>query len=161
MAQSLESLRSNLAQLAKEHGIGVFYGLSRLMDNLPIVHWDGARHPNVSEFLEIASKLAIPVLVVHERQFLPEHIEDALEQLEDAELDPSERKDLDARIRNLSLHLGEICLVEASFDYNGRVYMYTAETDWYEQLTDLLDEIESSYQNDDPGNGLGGYFSRN
>jgi hypothetical protein len=56
-----------------------------------------------------------------------------------------------------------VCAIELSFDNNSRVFVFDLRTDWYEDLSDILDEIqimdaESDNDGDTP---ITGYFSKN
>ena len=69
------------------------------------------------------------------------------------------------RLRELRAYDGFTCAIELSFDENGRVFMFELRTDWYEEFSDLLDEIDSAIphaEDDEPDEGpIGGYFSKN
>lgn len=161
MANQLDQFRTQAAQAIRDQGLAIFYGLSRLMDSLPMVHWDVTQHPSVDEFLETAKQAGARMIVVHEREFLPEHLEDAMDQLEEANPSPSERAEFERRIKALRRHEGELCMVELSFDLGNRIYVFTAQTDWYEDLTDLMDELESMIDEQGPDSGMTGFFSPN
>ena len=57
------------------------------------------------------------------------------------------------------------CAIELSFDLQGRIYVFDLRTDWYEELTDLLDELHvlGAGDGDDEGDDtpMSGYFSKN
>jgi hypothetical protein len=60
-------------------------------------------------------------------------------------------------------HEGSVCAIELSFDHQARVFLFDLRTEWFEEFSDLLDEIhlltaEPSDGNDSP---ISGYFSRN
>jgi hypothetical protein len=49
-----------------------------------------------------------------------------------------------------------------SFDYQGRLYLFGLRTEWYDELSDIVDEIDASLPEPDEGDDdMGGYFSRN
>lgn len=163
MPSHLDALRSELHAALTEQEFAIFHGLSRLMDNVPMVHWDARRHPDFHEFLRVARQLGTRLMIVHEREFIPEHIEGALQDLQESNLFGEPRRELESRLHSMRRYEGELCLIEMSFDYQGRIYLFTAQTDWYEDLNDVLDEIETlgTEPTEGPDHGLGGFFSRN
>jgi hypothetical protein len=55
-----------------------------------------------------------------------------------------------------------VCAIELSFDLEGRVFLFDLRTDWYQAVTDVLDEIQVLTGNiDDDDSSLGNYFSKN
>jgi hypothetical protein len=60
-------------------------------------------------------------------------------------------------------HEGSVCAIELSFDYEGRVFLFDLRTEWFEEFSDLLDEIQLlvAEPNNDDESPIGGYFSRN
>jgi hypothetical protein len=53
--------------------------------------------------------------------------------------------------------------VELSFDHDGRVFLFDLRTDWYEGLSEILDEIQimDAESDDDDDTPISGYFSKN
>ena len=104
------------------------------------------------------------MIVFHHRQFGQDYIDDAMERLEAAELPPEDRRALERRLNALRGYEGFTCLLELSFDHQGRVYYFSLRTEWYEDLLDILDEIDASDPDQEEEEGeepMGGYFSRN
>lgn len=162
MKQDLDALKTEVEQyLAAQHFV-VFHGYSRLSSDLPFVHWDCDRYPDFRSFLQVAAAAGVRMVVFHHRDFSAEYIEDASERLAASELPAEDRRDFERRIRELSGYEGFTCAIELSFDHQGRVYTYNLRTDWYEDLLDILDEIDaSSTGEDEDEEPMGGYFSRN
>jgi hypothetical protein len=80
-----------------------------------------------------------------------------------AEMPPQESRSFEERLGELRAHEGSVCAIELSFDHQGRVFVFDLRTEWFEEFSDLLDEIEllttePSAGDDSP---IGGYFSRN
>ena len=72
------------------------------------------------------------------------------------------RREFERQLDHLRAYDGLVCAIELSFDYQGRVFLFDLHTDWYEELSDLLDEIEvlaaGAGDDDTP---MSGYFSKN
>ena len=64
-----------------------------------------------------------------------------------------EKRELSRRIEELALYEGFLCAIELSFDYDGRVYVFDLETEWYEEWHEIMDEIEDAMPDDEEGSG--------
>jgi len=60
------------------------------------------------------------------------------------------------------MYEGFICEIELSFDHQGRVFLFDLRTEWYEEFSEILGEIQmlsaDAEDNDTP---MSGYFSKN
>jgi hypothetical protein len=98
------------------------------------------------------------------REFQSSDLDDLLSQLEDCEMTREERREHESRLRELRIFEGVTCSLELAFDYHNRLYVYELQPDWYEEFLNLEDEIGSRLacdEDDDAGDSLGGYFSKN
>lgn len=43
---------------------------------------------------------------------------------------------------DMRAHEGSVCAIELSFDHQGRVFLFDLRTEWFEEFSDLLDEIQ-------------------
>lgn len=163
MAQELETLRTEMEAYLKQYGMAVFYGYHRMVDSMSQVLWDTVRHPDFKEFLQTARHAGVRLIVFNYRAFSLAQIDDALDELEDAELTREEKRSYESRLRKLQAYEGFTCAVELSFTIDGRVYSFESSTDWYEAFTDILGEIEAVMQEheDEQDDSIGGYFSNN
>ena len=164
MALDLESLRTEMQAYLDESDLAVFHGYHRMMDSLAQVLWDTERHPDFREFLATARKAGATLVVFHQQPFSLDQIDEALDQLEDADFSRDEKRSLETRLRQLQAYEGFTCSIELSFGLESRIYLYELHTDWYQSLNDILAELEAAAEDDDqdPDDGsLGGYFSKN
>jgi hypothetical protein len=166
MHTNLDALKAEIEGHLERDGFNVFHGYSRLLDSLPVVFWDTDRHPDYADFLKAAKAADVKMIVFHQREFSRTHVEDALERLEDLDLPRDEYRSLQRRLKDLLVYEGFTCTLELSFDFQGRIYIFDLRTEWYEELTDVLEEIEF-YQPDEEEDEeeeegpIGGYFSKN
>lgn len=164
MRQNLDTLRTEIQEYLESHEFIVFHGYSRLMDTLPVVYWDLDHFPDYRLFLKAAEAAGARMIVFHQREFGVDLIDTALDQLQDTELNQAGRKSLERRLKELRVYEGFICTLELSFDYQNRIYLFDLRTEWYNELNDILDEIDASLpgeeEEDDEGP-MGGYFSKN
>lgn len=163
MRQDLDALKREIEEYLGTRGFVVFHGYSRMLDASPIVHWDTSRFPDYQQFLEVADRIGSKLIVYHQHEFTSEHIEEALGRLDGAEMPRDEQRNMERRLREMRLYEGFLCALELSFDHGGRIYLFDARTEWYEELGDILDEIDANTpdQDEEEEGPLGGYFSKN
>lgn len=164
MSLDLDNIKKAINAYLKENGFVVFHGHSRRMDEMREVDWDVEQYPDFREFLDVARSLDIKPIVLHHRDFSDSVIDNALESLEDAGFEYDGQRTCEQRLRELRMYDGFTCAVELSFEYQDTLYVYDLQTDWYRELTNLLDEIEISStvdQTEEDDNPLGGYYSQN
>jgi hypothetical protein len=100
-------------------------------------------------------------MVFHQRTFMSEQVDDALDQLAGCNLPREEHREFEERLTRMRGFDGFVCAIELSFDHEGRIFLFDLRTDWYDDLTEIVDEIQvlTPDAEDDPT--LGGYFSKN
>jgi hypothetical protein len=101
--------------------------------------------------------------VFHQREFFSDQVDDAIEQLNACELPPLESRSFEERLREMRAHEGSVCAIELSFDHQARVFLFDLRTEWFEEFSDLLDEIQllTAEPHDGDDSPISGYFSRN
>jgi hypothetical protein len=164
MKLNLDVLKTEIGEHLDSNKLPIFHGYSRAMDSTPIVFWDTHRHPDYRQFIETAKSAGANMFVLHARDFSSLLVDNCLEQLEDTDFLPEDRRAIERRLRDLRAYDGFTCAIELSFDLNGRIYMFELRTEWYEEFSDLLDEIDAATPDPDeePDEGpIGGYFSKN
>ena len=74
-----------------------------------------------------------------------------------------EYHELERRLNDMRVYDSFVCAIELSFDHDGRVFLFDLRTDWYEDLSDILDEIQimDAESDDDSDTPISGYFSKN
>jgi hypothetical protein len=166
MKQNLDTLKTEILAALQQEGFIVFHGYSRMSDSgADAVYWDTIRYPDFRDFLAVASSTGVKLIAFHHREFKSEAVESAMDQLEESEVSPEERRSLERRLRNFLPYQGFTCALELSFDYRGRTYIYDLHTEWYLDFLETTEDIQryapdndSEEDGDDP---IGGYFSRN
>jgi hypothetical protein len=162
MALDLETLRTEIQAHLQESGTPVFYGYHGLLETAAQVSWDTEGHPDFREFLATARKAGAALIVFNSESFSLDQIDDALDQLEESELTREEKRNYETRLRQLQAYEGFTCAVQLSFSLDHRLYMFELHTDWYQALTDILNELDAATEEIDEEQGpLGGYFSNN
>lgn len=161
MKPNLDTLKTEIEQYLEESGLAVFYGYSRAMESTPTVYWDCDQYPDYKRFVQAARTAGARVVVFHQRTFMSEQVDDAIEQLSACSLAREEYREFEQRLTKMRAYDGFVCSIELSFDHEGRVFLFDLRTEWYDDLTEILDEIQvlTADTEDDPT--MGGYFSKN
>jgi hypothetical protein len=170
MKPDLETLRTEIEEYVKTEDFAVFRGFPRLPEPAKMVHWDSEEYPDFRDFLRLPKQLGVPLVVFHHRKLSPAFIDDALDQLDAVDLPDEEYVEYQRRLRELRVFEGFTSAVELSFDYEGRIYLYTRRAEWYEDLLDIADELHDYLAGDEdeefgdleePDEDIGPYFSKN
>lgn len=165
--QNLDTVKTEIAEFLQSRDFVVFHGFSRMAGSMSVVSWDTGHYTDFRAFLETAQALAVKVVVFNHREFAALAVDNALDRLEDAEMDAEDRRRLERRLRELRVYQGLICAIELSYDYDGRLYLFNLLSDWYIEFLNTADEIDSYLPEEDmedEGEDEGpidGYFSRN
>jgi hypothetical protein len=162
MKPNLDKLKPEIERYLEQAGLTLFYGYSRSIESTPVVYWDCDQYPDFKRFLDSAQSAGAKLIVFHQREFLAEQVEDALERLAVCELTSEDARNFEQRLNQLRVHEGSICAIELSFDHQGRVFLFDLHSDWFEELSEMLDEIQLlTAETDDDDTPMSGYFSRN
>jgi hypothetical protein len=164
MMPNLDTLKGEIERYLEEQGFAVFRGFPRMLDSLPLVYWDCDNYPDYKAFLDTAKAADVRLVVYHQHEFSVEQIDSAVERLEEIELPRDDHRVMERRLKEMRVYDGFTCALELSFDHQGRIYVFDLRTEWYEELTDILDDIhmltsESDEEDDDTP--MSGYFSKN
>jgi hypothetical protein len=164
MKPNLDILKPEIELYLEEAGLAVFYGYSRALESLPAVYWDCEQYPDYRLFVQSARAAGAKIIVFHQREFFSEQVDEAIERLQACELPPQESRQFEERLSDMRAHEGSVCAIELSFDHGGRVFLFDLRTEWFDEFSELLDDIQllvaepGDSDNDSP---ISGYFSRN
>lgn len=163
MSANLDTLKNEIQEYLAREGFNVFHGHSRGADSLPMVYWDCEAHPDYREFLDVARTAGVGLIVFHQRELSAEMIDDALDRLEAAPMNRDDYRLTEDRLEELRRYEGFTCAIELSFDYSGRVYVFERRTPWFDELADIMDEMDFGGGDGEDGgeDPMGGYFSKN
>ena len=163
MKPNLDSLKIEIQEHLEREGFAVFHGYSRMTDSRSAVYWDCDQYPDYQMFVKAAKAAGAHLIVFHHREFSPEQVEDAIDRLETVEMPHEEYRNLERRLKEMRVYEGFTCTIELSFAVDGRAYVFDLRTEWYEELSDLLDDLETlgaEIEDEDEGP-MSGYFSKN
>lgn len=163
MKPNLDVLKPEIETYLEEMGLAIFYGYSRPLDAAPVVYWDCEQYPDYRLFVQSARAVGASIIVFHQREFFSDQVDDAVELLNSAELPAQESQSFEERLSEARAHEGSVCAIELSFDHQGRVFLFDLRTDWFDEFSDLLDEIQllTAEPNEGDDSPIAGYFSRN
>ena len=163
MKPNLDILKPEIELYLEESGLAIFYGFSRPLESSPAVFWDCDQYPDYRQFVQSARAAGVRLIVFHQREFFSEQIDEALEKLHSCELPAQESRHFEERLHDLRVHEGSVCAIELSFDHEGRIYLFDLRTEWFDEFSELQDEIQLLVPDPDSGDDspISGYFSRN
>ena len=162
MKAHLDHLRREVLSHLEERGFAIFKSYPRGPElGSDAVYWDTERYPDFREFVAAASAVGVKMMTIFSREFSTEAIDDALEQLAEANLDRDDRRIIEGRLKDFRAYEGFICELELSFSDGSRTYIFDQPTEWYEEMETLIDQIEESFETQVDETPLGGYFSNN
>jgi hypothetical protein len=164
MDLNLDTLKQEILGYLERSEFAVFRSAPGGLEDVPMVLWDAERYPDYQMFLETARKAGAKMILFASREFDPSEIDEAIEQLDECDLTREERRDLEARLRELRIHEGVTCSLELAFDHHARMYVYEVRPDWYDEFLNIGDEISVHLPGGEEGeedDGSFGYFSKN
>ena len=68
---------------------------------------------------------------------------------------------IEGRLKDFRAYEGFVCQLELSFAEGQRTYIFDQPTEWYEEMEQLVEQVEDSFNGAVDENPLGGYFSNN
>ena len=165
MRNDLDTLKNEIEAALAGTDFVVFHGYGREVDPPAPVRWDVEHYPDPTAFLAVAQKAGARIIVFHHREFVRGSVEEALEDLQSADLARDEQRDLERRLRKLHDYEGFTCSIELSFHADGVIYLYDTTTAWFDEFVSVIDQLEDALDSVDDDNGSEpgplGYFSKN
>jgi hypothetical protein len=159
---NLNAMRTEIQAYLESHGLVVFHGFPRTFDDVAAVYWNTADHADYRAFLAAAEAAGVKLVTLYANEFNEALIDDALDRLEDPAVPREDRRVIEKRLRELRAYAGFTCQIELSFDLAPRVYVFDLRTEWFEELSDLLDSIDDAFEEKQSGEEPpSGYFSQN
>ena len=162
MKANLSAMRAEIQEYLEARSLAVFHGFPRTFEDVAAVYWNTADHDDYREFLAAAETAGVKLITFYANEFNEDLIDEALERLGDPAMHREERRTIEKRLRELRAYAGFTCQIELSFDLAPRVYVFDLRTEWFEELSDLLDTIDDALEDEKPdGEPPSGYFSQN
>ncbi len=159
---NLEQLQREILTHLQDRGLAIFRSFPRGPElGADAVYWDTESFPDYRDFVSAAEATGAKLITVYGRRFTAEVIEDAMEHLATARMDREDRRTIESRLRDLRAYEGFLCQVELSFSHGRRTYIFDQPTEWYDELTELLETIEDSFSSPADERPLGGFYSNN
>jgi hypothetical protein len=165
MKQNLDTLKDEIEQYLASKDVVVFHGFARPNHGQSPVFWDTDHYPDFRLFVDVANRAGAKMILYSFRHFSRTMVDDAIERLGVSELPREEQRGMERRLRELRGYDGFTCSLELSFDCQGRLHVFDLRTEWYEELLEILDEIDTmppeDEDDDEEAGPMGEYFSRN
>ena len=161
MKQNLDALKTDIVDELNRRNFVVFYAATG-PEPSPVVHWDTRGRPDFKEFIDVAARLGISLIVFHHWQFTANQVDSVIDDLDASDLSVEEARTYRRRLEDLRDYEGFTCVVELSFQAQGRDFMFHLHTDWFAEFLSISSDIDSAFaDDDDEEDPMGGYFSRN
>jgi hypothetical protein len=164
MRPNLDTLHSEILQHLEARGMAVFRSYPRTEAEGSVtgaIVWDSENHPDYREFVEAAWAAGVRMVTLYAREFTSDIVETALIHLSETEMERDEHRVLDSRLNEMRAYEGFTCQIELSFDHAQHTYVFEVRTEWFDELNELVERIEDSYQDEGDENPLSGYYSNN
>lgn len=162
MKSNLEHLRREVVAYLEDRGLVVFKSYPRSSESLSdLIYWDSTTYNDFREFVHAAEAAGAKLVTVFSREFSADVLEEAIEHLGETSLTREDRRRVESRMRDLRAYEGFVCEIELAFSHGGQTYVFDQVTSWYEEVTELLEEVEDAYEAPLDDAPLGGYYSNN
>lgn len=165
MRQDLDTLCAEIEKDLATRPFAVFRGHHRALENRPQVDWDVAKWPDFREFLACAEKLGTRLLVFSNQKLTEHLLDQARERLDGADLSRDDYREFERTFSKLRAYEGFTSSLELSFDFESITYIFHISTPWYDELLDMIDDLDDAIEHaaaEEGGEGpMGGYFSQN
>ncbi len=164
MKLNLDALKTEIQEHLENEGFTIFHGFSRMMQSQSLVLWDAERYPDYKLFVQTAKTAGAKMIILNQREFSSDIIDDALEQLEVSDLPVDDQRTIERRLKEMRVYEGFTCSLELSYDFQGRIFLFDLQTDWYEDFSTLLEDLEffeTDEEEEDDEGPISGYFSKN
>ena len=160
MKLNLDSVRAEIQEYLESRGMAVFQAFPGIDEDAPVVQWDTEHYPDYRAFLAVAETAGVKLVALHANEFHDDVIDETQKRLAESTIAGGDRSAMERRLREMRRYEGYTCQIELSFDLPPRIYVFDLRTEWFQELSDMLDQIdEASDEPDLPG--PSGYFSKN
>ena len=109
MDLNLDTLKQEILAYLEHAEFAVFRSAPGGLEGLPMVLWDAEGYPDYQMFLETARKTGAKMILFAAREFETSEVDEAVDQLDECDLSREERRELEARLRDLRAHEGVTC----------------------------------------------------
>lgn len=165
MKPNLDTIKKEIQEYLSTQSIAVFRGIVADLHRQGLVLWDVLREPDFRKFVECGRQIGVRMMLLSYGELDPAMIEEAMEKLSETDMPRDEQRAIERRLKELKPFAGFTCSVELSFEFQNRFYLYDLRTEWYEELLELMDQIDLSVSDgeldEDEDDSMGNYFSRN
>jgi len=135
----LTGMKDDMTAFIEGLGMRRFFGYVEC-EEIPSVLWDSGQNPDGwKDFVELAKSTGAPFLTMHSWALDREELERLSEQLADSEYRSDEDLEESRRLKN---YAGKTGFVQLGWAYQGCVFVYEANTEWYERYQRLRELAE-------------------
>ena len=167
--ENLDTLKLEIEKYVVENKFAMFRGLQRsTIDRDIAISWDTFRFPDFRDFLSVAAAAGVKIIVFHYLILEPAQIKSLHQHLDEAEIEPDEKRNLNRDLKRLKMYEGFVSSLELSFDLGSSTYLFGSATSWYAEMESILERLDpflpdffdEEDEKDGPIGGSG-FYSRN
>jgi len=125
----------------RQSGLPIFYGLG-LPEEDDYTYWDTRSFPDWRQFVDVARESGARLLIFSYDEFDEEELDQAIEKLDECELDPEERLPYLKRFEALRKQVGHTDWVRIAFEHGGRWLAYERTAPWYDDFQAAMEDLE-------------------
>ncbi len=160
MSLNLDVLKDEIHHELLSEEFALFRGRPGDLQDVPRIFWDTEQYPEYRGFLNAAKAAGVKLLIFSHRDLEESEIEDAELEMDEHALTREDRREMESRLREMRIHVGQTSMVELAFHHGGSLYVFQVMAPWYEEFMDTMDALETAGEDEDSPP-LGGFYSNN
>ena len=142
MKPNLDILKPEIELYLEETGLAVFYGYPRPLEPLRRSIGIATSIRTIGCSFNPRGRPARSSSSFISASFSPSRSTTRIEKLHACELPPQESRQFEERLNDLRAYEGSVCAIELSFDHEGRVFLFDLRTEWFDEFSEMQDEIQ-------------------
>lgn len=137
-------VKDEILEYLRREGLAVFHVEPEMWPTERTVWWDSDREPDYRKFVTAAKAAGAQMLLYFDQELTEETLGEVEDSLELATLEPEEFREYARELGDMRSYIGFTSRMGIGFAKDGIFYWYELESPWYEQLMDLMEELQMS-----------------
>lgn len=174
MKPNPQIVKDEILDYLRKEGLAVYHVEPDMWPNEKSVWWDTDKVSDYRKFIVAAKSSGAKMILYYDAELSEGMLAEAEDALELASLEPEEFREYARSIGDLRSYLGFTSRLGIGFALEGLFYWFELEAPWFEELVDILEELQlaslpygegmasDSDDDDDPGKPpMGNFYSNN
>ena len=162
-------VKDEILEYLRREGLAIYHVEPEMWPNERSVWWDTNKAPDYKQFIVAAKSAGARMILYFDQELEEDTIADAEDALEMASLQPDEYREYARQIGDLRSYIGFTNRLGIGFASDGMFYWFDLEAPWYEELMDMLEDLQMSSipfgsaeeDDEDKNPPLGNFYSKN